>query len=134
MIEVSDILGRDVNTGLVTIYRRAGGYERGVYKETFENLATYSACVQPTSNKERMALERGGQRIVDPKTIYIGGSSAKNFKLAPADLFKIDGLEGFYVSVQTDSRPAQSYHKIIVNLVDSEKFEELGLDALEEVS
>jgi len=77
---------------------------------------THEITLQPLSSKARESLERGGERIVDGRVIWINDGTGGN--IAQADHWSFPGTDGTFRAVSIDHRPWRSYCKIVVSRLD----------------
>lgn len=113
VFEMDGEIDNDFTTAQVVHIKEVGTYVEGVFVSQEGGRETFSACIQPMSNREIAYLENGGERISDARKLYITQS--------------IDGLDlrsrfEFFGQVwkvfEFDSRPENTYNKIIVARVD----------------
>ena len=104
-------------TATVTRQRQSdSGYVNGRWVEGDADPSTHKANVQPTSMREREALEKGGDRLLDTRTIRINDGSTSD--VLDTDTWIIPGLSGVYQTQMVDNRPTRNYCKVIVSLID----------------
>lgn len=94
-----------------------GAYVDGIWTPVVLAPVTgYKVNIQPLTEKEIDFLERGGERILDPRRIYVNNGNL--------DLITLDG-EWFFLGqrwkvIKTDNRPWHNYCKVIVSRYDQQ--------------
>lgn len=116
MFNVGGFIDHSFATDKIKLLRVSGDYVDGIWTETRDEATEHRANVQPLNPKERLAIEEGGQRLLDARKIYISDGSAP--EVLPSDRIVIEGIEGEYEVVQSDIRKTRQYCKIIVSKVD----------------
>lgn len=95
-----------------------GSYVDGIWTPVIAAPVTgYRVNIQPLSEREIDFLERGGERIVDPRRIYVNNGDL--------NLITLDG-EWFFLGqrwkvIKTDNRPWRNYCKVIVSRFDDQQ-------------
>ncbi len=99
-----------------TLMPKGGSYVNGVWTPSPGTPVTFTANVQPLSEREKDFLERGGERIVDGRRIYINSGDLT--------LITLEGDWTFFgqkwKAVKTDNRPWRNYCKVIVSRYDQQ--------------
>lgn len=113
IFEMNGEIDNDFTTTQVVHIREGGTYVDGVFVSQEAGRETFSACIQPVSNREIAFLENGGERISDARTLYI---------TQPINGIDLRSKFEFFGQVwkvfEFDSRPENTYYKIIVARVD----------------
>jgi len=99
-------------------YIPAGGaYVEGIWTPVAMAPVTgFQVNVQPLSDKELDFLQKGGERILDPRRIYVNNGDL--------DAILLDGTWVFlgqrWKVIKTDNRPWRRYCKVIVDRYDDQ--------------
>ena len=120
VFNVKDAVDQMFTTHKVKISPDASGdYVEGIYTK-IENIlpSIHDASVHPLDDKTRQSIERGGQRLIDARKIYISDGLVSH--VYPSDKIEIIGLDGVFVAVSCDARPERFYCKIVVSKVDGQ--------------
>lgn len=100
-----------------TMTPKGGSYVDGVWVPSLALPVTgYRVNIQPLSESEKDFLERGGERIVDGRRIWVNNGDL-NLITLEADW---DFLGQRWKAVKTDNRPWRNYCKIIVSRYDQQ--------------
>lgn len=95
-------------------------YEAAYVDGILSNVSTFSGAyvvnVQPASDKEIEWLERGGERTVDVRRIYVNDGDLEQITLGAIWEF----LGQKWKAVKTDNRPWRNYCKCIVTALDDQ--------------
>lgn len=105
-----------LKTGTGTRTARNGSYVNGRYVEGAQSKTKHTITIQAAPSKDIMSLENGGERIIDPRVIYINDGELTS--VSPADLWTFNMLTGTYKTLKMDSRPWANYCKLIVSRID----------------
>lgn len=93
----------------VNLIYSTGQYVNGIWQAGATQSIAYTATVQPLNERELDNIERGGQRILDSRKIYINSGDYE--KLALAQEFEFLGQ--LWKIFRSDVRPWREYAKII---------------------
>lgn len=100
-----------------TMTPKGGSYVDGVWVPSPSLAVTgYVVNIQPLSEREKDFLERGGERIVDGRRIYVNNGDL-NLITLEADW---EFLGQRWKAVKTDNRPWRNYCKVIVSRYDQQ--------------
>lgn len=96
---------------------KGGTYVNGIWTPVLgEPVTGYQVNVQPLSERELDFLQRGGERILDPRRIYVNNGDLEAITLDGTWLFLGQGWK----VVETDNRPWRNYCKVIVDRLDDQ--------------
>ena len=93
-----------------------GAYVQGVWVPGAGVQSVHVCNIQPMSSKEIDHLNDGGERIIDPRKIYINDGTVGI--IDPSDTWEFDGVDGTFKTISSDSRPWRTYAKIVVSRID----------------
>jgi hypothetical protein len=118
---MDDLIDFDFQTHTIKVLQQSGEYVDGTYVVSANTSQSYEGTVQPLNERERQALDQGGQRVIDARKIYINGYN--NIEISPADIVVISDipnneLVGRFKVFATDIRRARGYCKIMVGAID----------------
>ncbi len=91
-----------------------GTYVDGKWEENIVSKQVVQANIQPVSEREIAFLTNGGERIVDARKLYVT-EDIPGLSLSSRFVF----LGQVWRVFRFDSRPENSYHKILVGRVDA---------------
>ena len=96
---------------------KVGSYVNGVWTPvTVQSVTGYVVNIQPVTDREKDFLERGGERIVDGRRIYVNNGDL-NLITLEADWYFLGQR---WKAVKTDNRPWRKYCKVIVSRYDDQ--------------
>ena len=93
-----------------------GGYVDGIWQDGATVVTSHTVTIQPASDREIETLEKGGERIVDARRIYVNDGVLAS--ISQADLWEFDGQ--LWKCHKLDNRPWRNYCKAIVSRVDNQ--------------
>lgn len=94
-----------------------GAYVDGLWVPAINAPVTgYVVNIQPLSERELDFLQRGGERILDPRRIYVNNGDLNRITLDGEWFF----LDQRWKVVKTDNRPWRNYCKVIVDRFDDQ--------------
>lgn len=99
-----------------TLTPKGGSYVDGLWVPLPGTPATFTVNVQPLSEREKDFLERGGERILDGRRIYVNSGDLESITLEGDWTF----LGQKWKAVKTDNRPWRNYCKVIVSRYDQQ--------------
>ena len=116
-----DLIDFNFRTHTISVLKQSGEYVDGTYVINTSSSQSYEGTVQPISERERQALDQGGQRVVDARKIYINGYN--DIDVSPSDTLLItdipDGeMVGKFKVFAVDLRRARAYCKIMAGIID----------------
>lgn len=76
----------------------------------------YTATVQPLSEREIDNLMRAGERLLDPRKIYINSGDLTKLKIT----YDLEFLGAKWKIIRSDVRPWRTYAKIVVSRYDDQ--------------
>lgn len=91
-----------------------GGYVDGIYVDGTETTEPHTVNVQPASAREIETLEKGGERIVDGRRIYVNDGLLAS--ISQGDTWEFDGQK--WKCHALDNRPWRNYCRAIVGRFD----------------
>lgn len=102
----------------VTAYHiaKGGEYVDGVWVPASDTPVPFVANVQPLSDRELNFLQQGGERIIDPRKVYVNSGDLESIKLG--DDWEFLGQR--YKTIRLDNRPWRNYCKVIVDRYDDQ--------------
>lgn len=93
---------------------KSGSYLDGVWVPVIFPPVSYKVNIQPLTDKEISFLPQGGERIIDPRKIYVNSGDL--------DSVQLDGEWQFlgqrWKIIRTDNRPWRKYCKVVVDRLD----------------
>lgn len=95
---------------------KSGAYIDGIWQEVQSAPVDFQVNIQPLSDKELDFLQRGGERIIDPRKIYVNTGDLNSIELSGEWIF----LGQRWKIIRTDNRPWRSYCKVIVDRFDQQ--------------
>ncbi|HEI0612157.1 TPA: hypothetical protein SIF59_004034 [Escherichia coli] len=93
---------------------KSGAYVDGIWTETTSAPVSFQVDIQPLNDKEIDFLRQGGERIIDPRKIYVNSGDLNSIQLAGEWVF----LGQRWKIVKTDNRPWRNYCKVVVDRLD----------------
>lgn len=93
---------------------KSGGYVDGVWQEVTSSPVSFQVNIQPLNDKELSFLQQGGERIVDPRKIYVNSGDLNSIQLAGEWVF----LGQRWKIIRTDNRPWRNYCRVVVDRYD----------------
>lgn len=93
-----------------------GGYVDGIWQNGVAAATTHTVNVQPASDREIEALEKGGERIIDARRIYV--NDGIDASISQADIWEFSGQK--WKCHKLDNRPWRNYCKAIVSRIDNQ--------------
>lgn len=100
-----------------TFVSRGGSYINGIWVPVIDEVvSTFKVTIQPLTDRELDFLERGGERIVDGRKIYVNNGDLNVITLQGDWEF----LSQKWKAVKTDNRPWRNYCKVIVSRYDDQ--------------
>jgi hypothetical protein len=100
----------------VKAYEQGHRGDQGIWVSGVPIEETYTATIQPLSEREVDNLMRAGVRLLDPRKVYI--NSGDLGKLVPVS--DMDFLGQRWLVVKTDIRPWRTYAKVVVSRYDEQ--------------
>lgn len=98
------------------IRRTGSGYVDGKWVEGGESTTPHTVNIQPASDKEIAHLERGGERIVDARRVYV--NDGDTYLISESDEWTFQGINGTFKTQKLDNRPWRNYCKFIAVRID----------------
>lgn len=95
---------------------KSGSYVDGIWTPVTSGPVAFTVNIQPLSDKEIDFLRQGGQRIVDPRKIYVNNGDLDSIALDGEWVF----LGQRWKVIRTDNRPWRKYCKVIVDRYDQQ--------------
>jgi hypothetical protein len=96
---------------------KAGAYVGGLWvPDAPATPIPHTVTIQPASDREIESIERGGERIVDARRIYVNDGVLAS--ISPADIWNFDGQR--WKCHKLDNRPWRNYCKAIVSRIDNQ--------------
>ncbi len=94
-----------------------GAYVDGVWIPVMNVPVTgFQVNIQPLSERELDFLQKGGERILDPRRIYVNNGDLTAITLDGERLF----IGQRWKVIKTDNRPWRNYCKVIVDRFDDQ--------------
>lgn len=93
-----------------------GSYVDGIPTTTTSDPVSFKVTIQPLNDKEIDFLQRGGQRILDPRKIYVNSGDLDSITLDGEWVF----LGQRWKVIKTDNRPWRKYCKVVVDRYDQQ--------------
>ena len=93
-----------------------GGYVNGLWVDGTTTTTSHTVTVQPASDREIETLEKGGDRVVDARRIYVNDGLLA--EITQADTWTFDGQE--WKCYKLDNRPWRNYCKAIIARFDDQ--------------
>jgi len=93
---------------------KSGSYVNGIWQSTTSAPVSFKVNIQPLNDKEIDFLRQGGQRILDPRKIYVNSGDLSQIELDGEWVF----LGQRWKIIRTDNRPWRNYCKVIVDRYD----------------
>jgi len=99
------------------IAKTGGGYDSdGIYQPGAETTTPHTVNIQPATDREIEALEKGGERIKDARVIHV--NDGINASISPADVWEFDGQR--YKCHELDNRHWRNYCRAVVSRIDAQ--------------
>lgn len=95
---------------------KSGSYVDGIWTATTSDPVSFTVTIQPLNDKELDFLQRGGQRILDPRKIYVNNGDLDSIALDGEWVF----LGQRWKIIKTDNRPWRNYCKVVVDRYDQQ--------------
>ncbi|MFT0547491.1 hypothetical protein ACMHYO_14310 [Allopusillimonas ginsengisoli] len=76
----------------------------------------YTANIQPLNDREMDNLMRAGERLLDPRKIYINSGDLTKLKIT----YDLEFLGAKWKIIRSDIRPWRTYAKIVVSRYDDQ--------------
>lgn len=76
----------------------------------------HTVTIQPASDREIESIERGGERIIDARRVYVNDGVLAS--ISPSDIWNFDGQK--WKCHKLDNRPWRNYCKAIVSRIDNQ--------------
>jgi hypothetical protein len=92
------------------------GYVNGIWVDGTSTTTAHAVTIQPASDREIESIERGGERIVDARRVYVNDGVLAS--ISPADIWDFDGQ--LWKCHKLDNRPWRNYCKAIVSRIDNQ--------------
>lgn len=93
---------------------KVGAYVNGIWTDTILPPVPYTVNVQALEDKAIDFLRQGGERILDPRKIYVNSGDLNSIQLAGEWVF----LGQRWKIIKTDNRPWRNYCKVVVDRLD----------------
>lgn len=93
---------------------KSGSYVDGIWTETTSAPVSFQVNIQSLNDKEIDFLRQGGERIVDPRKIYVNSGDLNSIQLDGEWVF----LGQRWKVIRTDNRPWRNYCRVIVDRYD----------------
>jgi hypothetical protein len=93
-----------------------GGFVNGLWVEGTSSTTPHTVTIQPATDKEIDAIEKGGERIVDARRVYVNDDEIALAKISQADVWAFLGEK--WKCHKIDNRPWRTYCKLIVARFD----------------
>lgn len=99
-----------------TLTPKGGAYIDGIWVPVNSTPVSYRVNIQPLTDREKDFLERGGERIIDGRRIYVNSGDL--------NLITLEGDWEFlgqrFKAIRTDNRPWHDYCQVIVSRYDEQ--------------
>lgn len=95
---------------------KSGAYVDGIWTPVTSAPVAFQVNIQPLNDKELSFLQQGGQRIVDPRKIYVNSGDLNSVQLDGEWVF----LGQRWKIIRTDNRPWRNYCRVIVDRFDQQ--------------
>ena len=93
-----------------------GGYVDGIWQDGATVVTSHTVTIQPATDREIETIEKGGERIVDARRVYI--NDGVDASISQADLWEFAGQ--VWKCHKLDNRPWRNYCKAIVSRIDNQ--------------
>lgn len=100
----------------VRAYTQGGYDEEGIWVPGTPIEETYTATIQPLTDREIDNLMRAGVRLLDPRRVYINSGDLEKLRLVS----DVEFLGQRWLIIRSDIRSWRTYAKIIVSRYDSQ--------------
>lgn len=95
---------------------KSGAYVDGVWIPASGEPVPFPANVQPLNDREIGFLQQGGERVLDPRKVYVNSGDLESIKLG--DEWEFLGQR--WKTIRLDNRPWHNYCKITVDRYDDQ--------------
>ena len=92
----------------------SGSYINGIFVPGAAASYNFNANIQPLNMREIDFLNQGGERVIDPRKVYINNGNLDAVVLGA----KWEFFGQKWKTVKLDNRPHNSYCKVIVDRID----------------
>lgn len=89
-------------------------YVDGLPVETVSPPVPFQVNIQPLNDKEIDFLRQGGERVIDPRKVYVNSGDLNAIQLAGEWVF----LGQRWKIIRTDNRPWRNYCRVTVDRLD----------------
>lgn len=96
--------------------KTTGGYVNGIWVNGATTITSHTVNIQPATDREIEAIEKGGERILDARRIYV--NDGIDASISPSDIWEFDGQR--WKCHKMDNRPWRNYCKAIVSRIDNQ--------------
>ena len=94
-----------------------GDYVNGIWVDGGSPVDTSHDCtIQQASDREIDTLEKGGDRVLDARRIWVNDSAIALAKISQADLWTFEGQT--WKCYKIDNRPWRTYCRLVVARFD----------------
>ena len=93
-----------------------GSYVDGLWVDGTEVITPHTVTIQPATDREIDAIEKGGERIVDARRVYV--NDGVDASISQADVWEFSGQK--WKCHKLDNRPWRNYCKAIVSRFDDQ--------------
>jgi hypothetical protein len=95
---------------------RTGSYVNGIWVDGAANVTSHDVTIQPASDREIDSIERGGERVVDARKIYV--NDGIDASIRPTDVWEFEGQK--WKCHRLDNRPWRNYCRAVVYRIDNQ--------------
>lgn len=95
---------------------KSGAYVDGIWTPVLAEPVSFRVNIQPLTDKELNFLQQGGERIIDPRKIYVNSGNLESIQLDGEWVF----LGQRWKIIKTDNRPWRNYCKVVVDRYDQQ--------------
>ena len=92
------------------------GYVDGIYVDGVETPTPHTVTVQQASDRDIESIEKGGERIVDARRVYV--NDGIDASISPSDAWVFQGQR--WKCGKLDNRPWRNYCRAIVYRIDDQ--------------
>lgn len=93
-----------------------GGYVNGIWVEGTTTVTSHTVNIQPATDREIDSIERGGERIVDARRVYVNDGIDPSIR--ESDTWEFFGQ--LWKCHKLDNRPDRDYCRAIVSRIDNQ--------------
>lgn len=93
-----------------------GDYVDGIWVEGTTTTTPHTVNIQPATDREIDAIEKGGERIVDARRVYV--NDGIDASIRESDTWEFAGQ--LWKCHKLDNRPWRNYCKAIVSRIDDQ--------------